>query len=210
MESKLLLVVIIAVIVAAVYFLFTIFLNQNANETGNDIFESITNSGMCGLSFVNNQCTKDSLGNIVTTDEYGNNCLTKNGKPNLDCTLCETETNGNVVYKCELAVCGCGFGVKQTPITVHLNRKLYKNGDMLVATGIITTNLVQDKSGLEIKLSFLNSNKNPIGETQTISTEKPDGTYEWTYELQDFELGKYFLLVEYGKERNFREFEITG
>jgi hypothetical protein len=208
--TKLLWVIIVAVVALAISFLIVASLYQSANATSEDIFDNVINSGMCGLNFVNNQCTKDSLGRIVSTDQYGTNCLTKNGKPNLDCTLCETEIDGNTVYRCDLAVCGCGFGLKQPPVTVHLNKRIYKNGETLTATGVITTNLIQDKSKLEIKLSFLNSNRNNFGEIYTISTGNSDGKYEWNHELQNFPEGKYFLLVEYGTERNFREFEVTG
>ncbi len=81
------------------------------------------------------------------------------------------------------------------------------------AIGNIKTRVSRDLSGEEIKFSFLDSGKvktNKLGEGGNENVEDKEGNYRWAYKIpEDAKPGKYFLQVEYQKEKELQEFSIV-
>lgn len=96
--SKLLLVVVLGVVLLALLFVAVIFVNQSGEDFNRGLFDNVKNASVCGLNFVNNDCSLKSVEECPLSEQ---------------CVLCEGEDSGNVIYRCELKVCGCGFGMKE-------------------------------------------------------------------------------------------------
>lgn len=100
---KLILVIVLAVVLLVLGFLAVIFVNQSGEDFNKGLFDNVKDAGVCGLNFVNNDCSLKSVEECPLNEQ---------------CVLCEGEDSGDVVYRCELKVCGCGFGMKEvTPET---------------------------------------------------------------------------------------------
>ena len=112
-EAKLLAMFIIVIVVVAVLLLLAITLNQRGTEITKEGINKLTNIGICGINTLNNKCSEK------TTDKFGTNCIFDSvGNRVADCTLCEREEDGNLIYKCSLPACGCGFGWKDSTVPV--------------------------------------------------------------------------------------------
>lgn len=203
-STKFLYVIVLAVVVLAIYFLLTAGLNKTANALLDQGAESLKTAGICGLNTFGSKCS-------VSTDSLGTNCLS-----DFDCTLCERQVGGATVYKCSVAVCGCGFGWDQSScsVKVSLDETAYKAGGELEASGRTQLTIVKDLTGSEVILSFLDADKKPtdrLGGGGTASAEDREGNFRWSYTIPSgSEAGKYFLLAESEDCRGVVEFNIAN
>ncbi len=106
MPSKLLLVIIIALIVLVVYLVFIYQGRVRYEAVTQEGIEKLTNVGICGIS----QIPLPSSPLLGIKQKQCSELTNEECEGNLDCILCEREVSGAVVSTCKTRVCGCGFG----------------------------------------------------------------------------------------------------
>lgn len=207
-ETKFLAVIVIAVIVFSVWFFFVVRLDRTSYEVVGKGIEGFTEAGTCSLATFNNECS------ALQTSEA---CLSHD--PIGKCKVCVGEVNGAKITTCTLSICGCGSFYSDLTVEIDFvgAKKAYKAGETMEVKGVISTKLNIEKTDLQVRLSFLDSGKNPItrlGPGGVATATDKDGNFEWTYKIPEAAYyteepnprgprpgsvqGEYYLLASFG------------
>lgn len=226
-EAKLLLVLILAVVVFGLYLLLTSgsrVLYEEQIDKGVDLF---VDAGQCQLGFLDPDCSRKETEDAC---EYETNSITGEKKPT-KCNWCVGEVNGQKVSTCRLDVCGCGAFYSEESVEISVGNpgrpldKTFKAGDTLRVIGKITTKSDTDRTGYDVKLSFLDKDRrktNELGAGGTASTRDREGNFEFDYKIPSksqastargpnsapIPWGQYYVLAEYGEGRAMQAFLI--
>ncbi len=226
-EAKLLLVLILAVVVFGLYLLFTSgsrVLYEAQIDKGVDEF---VDAGQCQLGFLDPDCSRKETEDSC---EYETNSITGEKKPT-KCNWCVGEINGAKVGTCRLDVCGCGAFYSSESVEISVGNpgrpldKTFVPGDTLRVTGKITTKSDTDRTGYEVKISFLDLNRrktNELGAGGTALTKDRDGSFEFEYKIPTTSQAstargpnsvpvaksEYYVMAEYGVGRDMESFRI--
>lgn len=200
--TKLLYVFVLVAVIIAVYFVFIVSVNPRFYDTIEDNLGGLIESGQCTVGvqdpFKFNECRKKATEFACTDDP--------------ECSWCQGEVNNQIVSTCTLRTCGCSESFfEEARIDLVLDKVNYEPGETIVASGKIETNLVQDKSGLEVTFSFLKKELSipkekriptkDLGNGGVVETKNSDGEFEWEFEIPDqFRGGEYYMLAEYLKD----------
>ena len=187
--SKLLLVVILAVIVLAIWLLFFTGLNSRAYETVDESVDNLFQVGKCSVGLegqlIGAECDQNQERSI---------CL-----QNPKCSWCSGTINSQRVSTCGIAVCGCPFGLEPgvTGILFTLEDSFLKPGDKLQLTGEVEE---EDFGTPEVTVLITDQYRNPVPSmgVEEIIEADDEGIYRWEYDIpEDVAIGQYNVIMKY-------------